>query len=56
MEATEVHKASDRMITFFGNLLLLKEKIEKRAKETNDDFLREVYEELDRIFKVQASK
>ncbi len=46
---TEKKKASPELRIFFERLLKLKEKI--KSYQERDEFLREIYEELDNIIK-----
>ena len=49
----ETHEASEYMKKFFANLQELKEYIKSKADATKDRTLVEIYNKLDRIFKVQ---
>jgi len=47
----ETHKASPNMKKFFNRLADLKKRIKERSEETGDEFLEEIYEEFQSIYK-----
>ena len=50
----ETHKASPNMKKFFNKLAGLKKKIKDRSEETGDEFLKEIFEEFQNIYKPET--